>query len=114
MVAGTIQIKGQRFVIIPEREYDALLHCQPDGRRELPPLPKRLRNGNFDAVAYASSSLARKLIRDRKAAGQSLAELARLAKIPIETLTRIEQAELTPSVAMVKKIDRALAKAGEK
>jgi transcriptional regulator with XRE-family HTH domain len=67
-----------------------------------------LRNGNFDANAYARASLARKLIRDRRAAGFSQAELARRAGIRVETLNRIERLKLTPSVATVEKIDRAL------
>jgi ribosome-binding protein aMBF1 (putative translation factor) len=117
MVAATIQIKGQRFVIVPEDEYDRLLnrsrHKSSSGRSEnesdLPPLPKALPNGNYDAIAYARASLARKLIRDRRSARLSQAELARRAGIRVETLNRIERLKMTPTVATVQKIDRALA-----
>jgi ribosome-binding protein aMBF1 (putative translation factor) len=111
MVAATLQIKGERFVIVPEAEYDRLILRKTAAKdADLPPLPKPLPNGNYDAVAYARASLARKLIRDRRAAGLSQAELARRAGLRVETLNRIEKLKLTPSVATVEKLDRALSK----
>ncbi|MGA2582177.1 MAG: helix-turn-helix transcriptional regulator [Tepidisphaeraceae bacterium] len=71
-------------------------------------LPKKLANGNYPAIAYARTSLARKLIRDRRAANLSQAELARRAGISVEMLNHIERLKMSPSVAMVEKIDRAL------
>jgi ribosome-binding protein aMBF1 (putative translation factor) len=110
MVAAAFKINGQRFVILPEGEYEALVSRRnADGEPDLPALAKPLANGNDDAVAYARASLARKIIRDRRAAGLSQAELARRAGIRIETLNRIERLKLTPSVATVEKIDRGLA-----
>ncbi|HTW94392.1 MAG TPA: helix-turn-helix transcriptional regulator [Tepidisphaeraceae bacterium] len=105
MVAATMEVKGQRFVILPEAEYERLLSRGRGGDADLPPLP----NGNFDAVAYARASLARKLIRDRRAAGLSQAELARRAGMRVETLNRIERMKMTPSVAAVGRLDRAMA-----
>ena len=111
MVAATLQVKGERFVIIPEREYDKLLSRGVAGHEpDLPPLPKPLPDGNYDAIAYARASLARKLILSRRASGLSQAELARRAGIRIETLNRIERLKLTPTIATVEKIDRALVK----
>ena len=77
------------------------------------PPPKPLPGGNYGAVAHARASLARKLIRDRRSAGPPQAELARLAGIRIETLNRVERLKLTPSVATVEKIDRALRRAAK-
>jgi ribosome-binding protein aMBF1 (putative translation factor) len=71
---------------------------------------KRPPNGNYDAIAHARASVARKLIRDRRAAGLSQAELARRAGIRVETLNRIEKLKLTPSVATVGKLDRTMSK----
>jgi DNA-binding XRE family transcriptional regulator len=110
MVAGTINIKGERFVVVPELEYEKLLSRRGNSENGLPPLPKPLANGNYPAVAYARASLARKLIRDRRAANLSQAELARRAGISVETLNRIERLKMSPSVATVEKIDRALTK----
>ncbi len=74
----------------------------------MPPLPKPLANGNYDAVAFSRASLARKMILDRRASGLSQAELARRAGVRVETLNRIERCKLTPSVATVDKLDRAM------
>jgi ribosome-binding protein aMBF1 (putative translation factor) len=106
MVAGTVQLKGKRFVIVAEEDYERLV-ARRAGEPPLPPLPKPLKNGNYDAIAYARASLARKIIRDRRAAGLSQAELARRAGIRAETLNRIEKLKLTPSVAVVEKLERA-------
>ncbi len=112
MVAGTIKIKGKRFVVLPQREYERLLSRRASGQDSgLPPLPKRLPNGNFDAIAFSRASLARKLILDRRAAGLSQAELARRAGVRPETLNRIERCKLTPSIATVEKLDRAMKRA---
>jgi DNA-binding XRE family transcriptional regulator len=110
MVAGTLKINGERFVVVPEVEYEKLVSRRGHGDDDLPPLPKPLANGNFPAVEYARASLARKLIRDRKAANLSQAELARRAGISVETLNRIERLKMTPSIATVEKIDRAMTK----
>ena len=111
MVAATLKVKGERFVIVPEAEYERLIsRGRPRDETHLPSLPKPLPSGNYDAVAYARASLARKLIRDRRTAGLSQAELARRAGIRVETLNRIEKLKVTPSIATVERIDRALSK----
>ncbi len=112
MVAGTIQIKGERFVLVPEAEYDRMRELT----RELvegdgPPLPQPDAKGNVPAVEYARASLARKLIRDRRRVGLTQAELAHRAGIRAETLCRIERGKSTPDTATFNKIHRALEKA---
>jgi transcriptional regulator with XRE-family HTH domain len=71
-------------------------------------------DGNVPAVAYARASLARKIIRDRSAAGLSQRELAKLAGITFEHLSRIESGKHTPSVPTIDKIDRALVRLKKK
>lgn len=78
---------------------------------DLPPLPAPDANGNYPAVEYARASLARKVIRDRVAAGLSQRELARRAGVRVETLCRIETGKHSPSIASIDKIDRALRQA---
>jgi len=63
------------------------------------------------AVEFARKSLARKLIRRRRAAGLTQADLARRASIRPETLNRIERAKASADVGTVEKIVRALEKA---
>jgi transcriptional regulator with XRE-family HTH domain len=77
----------------------------------LPPLPKPLPNGNYDAEAFSRASLARKLILDRRVSGLSQAELARRSGVRVETVNRIERCKLTPGVATVEKLDRAIKRA---
>jgi DNA-binding XRE family transcriptional regulator len=112
MVAGTIRIKGERFVIVPESEYDKMQELT----RELaegngPPLPKPDARGNVPAIEYGRASLARKLIRDRRRVGLTQADLARRAGIRAETVCRIEKGKSTPDLATFNKIHRVLEKA---
>lgn len=80
-------------------------------REGLPPLPQPTANGNYPAVEYARASLARKIIRERRAAGLTQADLARRAGIRPETLNRIERGKATPDIATVEKIARAIEQA---
>lgn len=110
-----IDVAGQRFVLLPEREYERLCsrasETVPLTDDDLPPLPKPDKHGNFPAVEYARISLARDIIRDRRAAGLTQEELAKLAGTRQETISRIESGKYTASTKMIDRIDRALKKA---
>jgi transcriptional regulator with XRE-family HTH domain len=60
------------------------------------------------AVEYARASLARKIIKARRMAGLTPADLARRAGIRPETLNRLEKGKTTPDTATLAKIERAL------
>ena len=110
-----IEVAGRRFVLVPESEFDQL--CSRAGESvplvddDLPPLPKPDKNGNFPAVEYARISLARDIVRDRRAAGLTQQQLAKMVGTRQETISRIETGKHTASVKLVDKIDRALRKA---
>ena len=110
-----IEVAGQRFVLLPETEYDRL--CSKAGESvplnddDLPPLPKPDKQGRFPALEYARVSLARDIIRDRRAAGLTQQELARLAGTRQETISRIESGNYTASHKLIERIDEALQKA---
>ena len=106
MLAQTILLEGKPYVVLPRDEFDRLTTLAKAG--ELPPLPQPDAQGNYPAVEYARASLARKIIRDRVAAGLSQRELATRAGVRVETLCRIETGKHTPSVPTVGKIDQAL------
>jgi ribosome-binding protein aMBF1 (putative translation factor) len=106
MVAGTINIKGERYVIIPEAEYRGFV----GNSAELPPLPEPESDGTVDALAYSRASIARDIIRDRRRLGLSQAELARRAGIPAETLNRIEKMKTSPATRILERIDKVLTK----
>lgn len=65
-----------------------------------------------DAVAYATVSIAKGLRRLRRQAGLTQAEVARRAGIRAETLSRLENGRGNPTVATVRKIVRAIERAG--
>lgn len=106
MQVENVTIGGQAYVILPRSEYDKLTTLAKAA--ELPPLPQAGANGNYPAVQYARASLARKIIRERVAAGLTQRELARRAGVRVETLCRIETGKHTPTVPTIDKIDRAL------
>jgi len=110
-----IEVAGQRFVLLPEAEYDRLCakasESVPITDDGLPPLPKPDKQGRFPAVEYARVSLARDVIRDRRAAGLTQQDLASLAGTRQETISRIESGSYTASHKTIDRIDRALKKA---
>ena len=109
-----IEVAGQWFVLLPEGEFDRLCsragEAVPLADENLPPLPKPDKQGNFPALEYARISLARDIIRDRRAAGLTQKELADLVGTRQETISRIESGKQTASVKLVDKIDRVLQK----
>jgi len=113
----TITKDGKRFLLIEPGEYRRLARLAAAVRRnpvDGPPLPAPDRNGNVPAVAFARAVIARDIIRDRRAAGLTQAELARRAGVRVETLNRIEKGRHTPDTATIVKIDRALKRASVK
>jgi ribosome-binding protein aMBF1 (putative translation factor) len=64
--------------------------------------------GEFPAVEYGRASLARKIVKARRMAGLTQAELARRAGIRPETLNRAERGRTTPDTSTIAKIERAL------
>ena len=112
MVAGTIELAGKRFVLIPEAEYDQLRQrASIIGDVDLPEFPAKLHSGNYPAVKALRVGLARKLIHRRWSVGLSQAEVARRARIRPETLNRIEKARVTADTATVARISSVLDKA---
>lgn len=77
----------------------------------MPALPKPDANGHFPAIEYTRASLARSLIRERTALGLTQEQLAKLAGVREETLSRLESGKHSPTVRTVEKIERALQKA---
>src|SRR5438874_12963796 len=111
-------IEGQRFVLLQESQYETL--CREAGRfddvpdDDLPALPKPDRRGRVPAIEYSRVSLARDLIRQRKAAGLSQQQLAGLAGVRQETISRIESGKHSVTVKTYDKIFHALERARKK
>ena len=77
----------------------------------LPPLPKPDCDGNYPALEYVRASIARDIIRERKALGLTQEQLAKLSGVRQETICRLETGLHSPTVRTVEKIERALKRA---
>jgi ribosome-binding protein aMBF1 (putative translation factor) len=111
MTVKIMELGGRRWAILPEKDYRRLAaHAGEAGTG--PALPKADARGNYPAVEYVRVSLARKIIKARRQAGLTQAELARRAGIRAETLNRLEKGKTTPDTATVARIERALELAG--
>lgn len=112
MTMQTLTLDGRDYVIIAKADWDRLAaRTGIHEKLSLPSLPKPDADGNVDAIAYARASIARDVIKDRHAAGLSQLELARLAGVRQETISRIETGKHTVTRRTISKIDRALLKA---
>lgn len=111
MTPQIIQVKGRRFVLVPVAEFRRLTRtaeAASAAESSLPPLPTADAAGNLPALDYMRASIARGIIKDRKALGLTQQALAKLAGLRQETLSRLESGRHSPTVRTVEKIDRAL------
>jgi DNA-binding XRE family transcriptional regulator len=108
-IIQTLDIRGKKFVLIPESEYRRLTK-RPVAA--ILPLPAPSPDGTYPAAEAMRSMMARKIIAARNAVGLSQAALARKAGIRVETLNRLEKGRHTPDLATMAKINRALDAAG--
>jgi len=106
--AKRVTVKGKRMVMLEVAEFDRLVRKADEWE---PLLPEPDADGNYPALEFSRASLARKILRDRRRLGLTQADLARRAGIRPESLNRIEQARVAPSIRTVEKIDRALREA---
>lgn len=108
--AQTIKIDRKSYVLLPRQEYQELL-AMAHGVK-LPGYPPAANDGNRPALEFARISLARKLIVRRLAAGWTQEQLARKAKVRVETISRLESAKHNPQAATIELIETAFEKAG--
>ena len=101
---GTLTVNGKTFVLVPASEYRALIRRASASDARLPPKPKPLANGNYDAIATMRAIIARDLIRDRRKAKLSQRDLALAAKVPQSTVARIESGKFSPRPGTLKKL----------
>lgn len=105
MTLKTITRKGRKFALVPVEEYRRWRE------ESSPPYPSVDSDGTSNAIDFARASIARRLITDRRAAGLSQQQLAKLAHVRQETISRIESGKQTATVRVIDKLDRALRRA---
>ena len=79
--------------------------------KAMPQLPAKGDCGERPAKAAIQAVIARSLIRRRTAAGLEQKQLAAMAGVRAETISRIESGRYRPQHAMMERLDRALAEA---
>ena len=75
-------------------------------------MPSSSVDRTYPAAEAMRAMMARKIIAAREAVGLTQAELARKARIRVETLNRLENGTRTPGLATMGKINKALDIAG--
>ncbi|HVT89893.1 MAG TPA: helix-turn-helix transcriptional regulator [Tepidisphaeraceae bacterium] len=103
MKIQTITRGGKRFALVSIAEYERLAG--------MPPFPKVDADGTSNAIEFARTAIARRLIQDRRAARLTQQQLAALAGVRQETISRLESGKHTASVRTIDRIDRAIRKA---
>lgn len=99
----TVTLDGKRFVILPEAEYLRLSGEPPE-----PELPPPDAKGNYPAREALQVVRARRLIRARRTLGWTQGELARRARVPVETISQLERGTHADSKSLFQKLQRAL------
>jgi DNA-binding XRE family transcriptional regulator len=113
MSVRTVTLDGREYVLIPRKQWEAMSH-QSEGMRgtrsqnavKLPPLVK-----GMYTIQHVRISLANKIAAQRKGARLTQAQLARLAGVRVETISRLENGLHTPGIRTFAKIEQALKKA---
>lgn len=108
-----IDMDGARLVVLREQDYNELTKAagrasEGDG---LPKFPKADKDGNVPALEYGRVSIARDIIRQRKELGLSQQELAKLAGVRQETVSRIETGKHSAGVRTIDLFAKVFAKA---
>ncbi|MCD4727712.1 MAG: helix-turn-helix domain-containing protein [Pirellulales bacterium] len=95
-----VELDGIRYVILRETAFHSLCRkAHVDGQ-----VSSADEKTVSDGLDMDRASLARKLVRRRRVAGLSQAELARRAGIRPETLNRLERGRTTPDFATIRKL----------
>jgi DNA-binding XRE family transcriptional regulator len=107
----TVEVAGKWLVILEQAEYERL--CRLAGEAvvndsDLPPLPEPDEQGRVPAIEFTRISIARDIIRERKALGLTQQALAELTGMRQETVSRVESGKHTPTVRTIDRIDEAL------
>ncbi len=109
MILQRMKIEGKRCVAIEETEFRRLERlARSVENAPLPPFPPADARGNVPAFDYMQASIARDIIKERRSLGLSQLQLAELAGLRQETLSRLESGKHSPTVRTVDKIDQAL------
>ena len=110
MILRNVTMDGKEYVLVPRKQWDAIARkAQAIPLKMPPPLP----DGSY-GIEHVRISLANKMTARRKAGGLTQAQLARLARVRVETISRLENGLHMPSVRTFDRIERALNRAAKR
>src|SRR5260221_14177065 len=98
-------VNGKPMVMLKEADFDRLLDVADLFE---PTMPEPNADGTYPALATIRADLARRIVRHRRKAGLTQADLAQRAGIRPEFLNRIEHGHVDPGVRTIEKIDKVL------
>jgi len=106
-----VRRNGKRYALVDPTELKRLEQLAAKAQGNEPPAwPPADSQGNRPAVEFARISIARRIIERRRTLGISQQELARLAGVRQETISRLESGKHSPTIRTVDRIERALQK----
>jgi DNA-binding XRE family transcriptional regulator len=108
-----VTMAGREYVLVPRADWEAMTGKRASGPGKPLALPPPSRDGSY-TLEHVRLSLANKMTARRKAAGLTQARLAKLARVRVETISRLENGLHMPSVRTFDRIDRALARAARR
>lgn len=106
MAERKVVMNGKEYVLVPREQWETIT-AKP---LKLPP---PLRDGSY-TIEHVRISLANKMLARRKAAGLTQARLAKLARVRVETISRLENGRHMPGARTFERIDRALTRAAKR
>jgi len=112
MSVRNLTLGGKRYVLVPLSQWKAMQRNSllGDGKPlKLPPIV----DGRY-TIEHVRISLANRVIQQRKALGLTQVQLARRARVRVETISRLENALHMPSVATFGRIEKALKRSGKR
>jgi DNA-binding XRE family transcriptional regulator len=102
-----VVLDGREYVLIPRKQWESMRHgvtTAPLPTKKTSPSPP---DGTY-GIQDVRASLAKKMTTRRKAAGLTQAALARMARVRVETISRLENGLHMPGTRTFDRIDRAL------
>ncbi len=108
----TVTLDGVSYAVVRRSVFDRL--CAKAGVDTDAQAPAAEPDTSLSPFDTDRAMLAEKLLRRRKGAGLTQAELARRAQVRVETLNRIERGKTTPDFKTVRKLAVALEAAEKK
>jgi ribosome-binding protein aMBF1 (putative translation factor) len=113
MTPKTITMDGKEYVLAPRKDWEKIAQRLPGAKEDRLPIPAAYPDGTY-GIEHVRLALANKISARRRAAGLTQAQLARMARIRVETISRLENGQHMPGVRTFEKIERALTRVAKK